>query len=164
MKLSAPLRAIVLAVAILTSTSASLVAATPAQAVSCYGDWCSGQNPETTGCSVGAKPVASTRLEIMHVVPGTDQVWWQDIGLLELRWSPTCKTNWARVSLSANADYMHTIIVQQDSSYEQRKSTQGYLWGTRAGVFYTNMIYSPVRRCYARVEGGYWRRSWTDWM
>ena len=59
----------------------------PALAVSCYGDYCSGKDPQNSGCSADAYTVASAGV----LGSGGSSV-------VELRWSPTCKTNWTRVN------------------------------------------------------------------
>jgi len=48
--------------------------------VGSYGDYCSGQDPEWTGCSADAVTVAQTPSRY---------------GILDLRWTNDCKTNWA---------------------------------------------------------------------
>lgn len=47
-------------------------------AVGCYGDWCSGRDADATGCSAGSV---------------TTQVYNNKEFSLQVRWSPTCKTN-----------------------------------------------------------------------
>src|SRR3569833_2203729 len=56
-------------------------AATASAAVGCYGDYCSGQDPQVTGCAADSQTVAFDDLSGARI---------------EVRWSPTCKTNWAR--------------------------------------------------------------------
>lgn len=116
-----------------------IVVGTPAaHAVSCSGDRCSGQDPQATGCSVGGYTVASKSF------PN---------GILEIRWSPTCKTNWARMTVyPIGWKILTPIPIQlaaiQDTGYVEWKS---YSAGSGEGTFWTNMIYSPVRRVKARV-------------
>ncbi len=57
-------------------------AAQPRRAnVTCSGNGCNGKNPATTGCDVGAKTIQTAVFTNSYV---------------ELRYSPTCGTNWAR--------------------------------------------------------------------
>jgi hypothetical protein len=112
---------------LLLGFAGALVVGAPAQASpSCYGDYCSGTNPETTGCSVGAQTVA--------------QQTWAGWGVkLELRWSPTCKTNWARVSTNPAASGATLRAVQCSTGYTQAGAVanNGTYWWTR-------QIYSPT--------------------
>lgn len=117
---------------VITLTSVGLVQAAPAHAVSCYGDYCSGKDPEATGCSAGAVTVA-----------------WKDVtgARLELRWSATCKTNWARYIQYPRGWFMGNVPLEmravQDTGYTQRKNYG--VNGTPEGATWTPMIYSPVR-------------------
>jgi hypothetical protein len=115
----------------------ALVAAAPAQAAvsssvaapgtpppSCYGDYCSGTDPEATRCSADAYTVAHRN--------------WAGWGVtLELRWSPTCKTNWARVNANPAASGATLRAVQCKTGYTQSgAANNGTYWWTR-------QIYSP---------------------
>lgn len=135
----------------------------PVANVGCWGDWCSGKDPQTTGCANGAITVSSVPIEKATVVPGTDQRYWQQVAILDLRWSPTCKTNWARLSVTTQ-NGVNRLFVTQDTGYEQSKATAGWLGDTYPGVFYTAMIYSPVARCRAWITGGSFSRSSTGWV
>ncbi|GIJ20015.1 DUF2690 domain-containing protein [Micromonospora lutea] len=68
--------------------ASSLLVATPANAATCSGTSCDGTDPASTGCSADAQNANVT--DIMHngVV----------VAVLELRWSPSCRTNWGRIS------------------------------------------------------------------
>lgn len=111
-----------LACFVLTSVGA-LVPGAPAQAASptCYGDYCSGTDPEATKCSADAYTVAH-------------QTWDGWSARLELRWSPSCKTNWARVNTNPPA----LMAVQCRTGYTQAGvvANNGTFWWTR-------QIYSP---------------------
>lgn len=104
--------------------------------VSCWGDWCSGQDPQATGCAADAYTVAHAR------IPGT----WSYV---ELRWSPTCKTNWARVHSSWGTSYPWALrAVQRDTGYQQVgvvNSSGSYSW--------TRQIYSPRLCVYGAWTG-----------
>lgn len=123
---------------VLTAVLAALLLAifsARAEAVSCWGDWCSGTNPEATGCSAGAYTVAS------QGVYGTSST-------LELRWSPTCKTNWARISAAYGTHYpskLHTV--QCATGYRQSGVVQ-----SNASYSWTRQIYSPVKKVRAEFD------------
>ncbi len=52
---------------------------------------CNGQDPQTTGCSSGATTVMNG-----YVIDNFDHT--TKLLFIELRWSPTCLTNWTRIS------------------------------------------------------------------
>jgi len=116
------------------AVSGMVVAAPAALAASCYGDYCSGQWPERTGCDVGAVTVSATNFTA---------------GRLELRWSPTCKTNWARLQIYPGG-FAYTLSAVQDTGYTQKVQ---WAASTGQGTYWTPMIYSPVRRVQARATG-----------
>ena len=67
-----------------------IVMAAPAQAaVTCSGFNCDGKDPQATHCADGA---TTSRTTYVRNSAGTA------IAKVELRWSPTCKTNWSRVT------------------------------------------------------------------
>lgn len=109
--------------AVFLALAAALALTPAAQAVTCYGDYCSGQDPEATACAADGRTVVSAR------IPGT-------YAYVELRWSPTCRTNWARTTWSGDAQNALRAL-QCATGYTQRySSTNGtYSW--------TKMIYSP---------------------
>lgn len=101
-----------------------------AASVSCYGDYCSGQDPVSTGCAVDAQTLA-----------------WLDLSgaRLELRWSPTCQTEWARwqqYPIGMKSDIPMTLAAVQDTGYTQ--SITYDINGPGVGTTWTPMIYSPV--------------------
>jgi hypothetical protein len=114
----------------------AVVAQTPAMAVGCYGDYCSGKDPESTGCSADGITVASAR------IPGS-------YTYIELRWSATCKTNWARVPSSWGTSSPSLLQAYQCATgYNQSgvvASNGSYSW--------TRQIYSPKLGVSARWTG-----------
>jgi hypothetical protein len=126
--------AVLLAVGVATVTFSAGTGT--ANAVGCYGDWCSGRDPQAMGCANDAYTVAHAR------IPGTST-------LVELRWSPTCKANWARVAAGYGRAYPSKLrAVQRVSGYSQVgvvASNASYSW--------TRMIYSPTRCVYAAWTG-----------
>lgn len=118
---------------IMFGTLVPVAVSAPAQAVGCYGDYCSGKDPQSTGCSADAITFASNN------VYGTGYT-------IELRWSPTCKTEWARISAGGWTSGVDSLgVVQPSTGYQQ--------WGvagSNATYKWSKMIYSPVRCVYAR--------------
>ncbi len=120
----------------------SLANTAGASTVTCYGDYCSGQDPMATGCADDAVTVAFKQM---------------DDGRMELRWSPTCKTNWARYEQypfgSFASEVPLALVAVQDTGY-----TQSISWfegdnvqPIEVGTYWTPMIYSPVHKVYAAV-------------
>lgn len=105
-------------------------------AVGCWGDWCSGKDPLATGCSADAYDLASV------LIPSTG-------AYVELRWSPTCKTEWTRVPVSWGLSSPGSMqAVQPSTGYTQigfAGYDSTYAWGP--------MIYSPTRCVYAAWVG-----------
>ncbi|MBL8159391.1 DUF2690 domain-containing protein [Candidatus Saccharibacteria bacterium] len=150
------LLAVLAAIAVMPLMSAT------AQAAGCYGDWCSGKDPAATGCARDAVTVASVPLTYASgslsagpgVVSGSVDIGGDVYGELELRWSPTCKTNWARMR-TWRTNQVFMLYTTQDTGYRQvrRVSGRGAEW-TPPGDSYTWMIYSPARSVRAHVSGG----------
>jgi hypothetical protein len=119
--------------------------------VGCWGDWCSGQDPQATGCAKDGRTVTSVAVSFTVVHPGTDPSSEEvDAGWLDLRWSPTCKTNWSRLTLYRSAPFSE-VVATQDGGYTQRYRTVGLTGQTGAGTFWTGIIYSPQRAVYASI-------------
>ncbi|MET8280579.1 DUF2690 domain-containing protein [Micromonospora sp. NPDC005174] len=122
--------------AVALGLSGTIAVGSPALAVSCYGDYCSGQDPEASGCSADATTTASARI-------------WGTYSYIELRWSPTCKTNWARVPASWGTSYPSQVqAFQCATGYNQSgvsASNASYSW--------SRMIYSPKLGVSARWTG-----------
>jgi type VI protein secretion system component VasA len=64
--------------------------------VTCWGDWCSGQDPHATHCDADAVTLASVTATAGNTQLSDDT---NRKGTLEVRYSPTCKTKWSRLSL-----------------------------------------------------------------
>jgi hypothetical protein len=127
-------RLVVLLTSLAAALGLALVVAPAAQAVTCYGDYCSGVDPEASGCSADAYTVASAR------IAGT-------YAYVELRWSPTCKTNWARTTWHNEFTSSALRAVQCATGY-----TQGYS-STNGSYWWSRMIYSPSLGVSARWNG-----------
>jgi hypothetical protein len=129
---------------VLTTGGSKAVAASN---VTCYGDYCSGQDPKVTHCADDAVTFAAIADD-------------KGSGLLDLRWSPTCKTEWARWQQYPTgwcvvcAPLM--IRAVQDTGYAQVLEFQGDDHPTATaeagGTYWTPMIYSPVHLVHAEVQ------------
>lgn len=116
----------------------------PANAEGCYGDWCSGKDPAATGCAKDASTVAYVHVHYQT----TANLFRQNeyAGLLELRWSPSCQTNWARFSPQDSFEYK-AGAVQPMTGYDSGW-TEASPWETE----WSKQIYSPRECVYALVE------------
>lgn len=78
---------------VLALLSLALIAWPPqrARAATCYGISCTGLDPFTTGCYVDANVVTS--VPIYGANTGSGQ-----IGVLSLRWSPTCQAGYTQTT------------------------------------------------------------------
>ena len=110
-------------------------------APSCSGDSCSGQDPIATGCADGAYTIDS------HI---------QGLGggIVELRYSPKCMTNWARWTKYPTGWCLNCGIVElravQDTNYTQAKDVYNTPLKDGESVW-TPMIFSPVRKVRAEI-------------
>ncbi|MEU3561882.1 DUF2690 domain-containing protein [Kitasatospora sp. NPDC006786] len=75
-------------------------AATPQVTAGCYGSSCNRQDPVDMGCSTDAYTVESVA---------------STLGTIELRYSPSCRANWARISGASNGQefyvYNESLVV-----------------------------------------------------
>lgn len=117
----------------LALAAGTYVAPAPANAATCYGDYCSGQDPQASGCSASARTIAHT------AVYGTGGEQW-----VNLRWSDVCKTNWAQVS-----NPVSSVRAVQSGGY-----TQGYS-SNNGSTAWSKMIYSPSKCVSAQFWGGW---------
>lgn len=120
------------------AATACVTGAGAPSAHACSGDYCSGLDPIATGCARDAYTVAHVQL------PAVAQ-------RLDLRWSPRCKTNWARMTLDHNPSWLRAV--QLPGGYTQ------WLGGRGGGNSWSRMIYSPVKCVYAEVQ----TQSWGRW-
>lgn len=129
----------IMALVAITCTLSLTMLAAPARAASCYGDYCSGTDPQTTGCSADGRVVASADI-------------YGGRASLQLRWSPTCKTNWARLYIYPSSQWFPagSLTARQSTGYTQSSnvpSTQG------ERTHWTRQIYSPTRCVRAEYNG-----------
>jgi hypothetical protein len=103
---------------------------------SCSGNGCNGIDPSTTACPNDAF-TAQTR----SIYRNTDNKY---IGYVELRWSPTCKTNWARVTRTDGyyLEGMDAMVTRYGGTpVQQFSSHAGYT------TIWSNMVYAPSPYC-----------------
>lgn len=122
--------------------TAAAETAQQSSSVGCWGDYCSGQDPEATGCAADAETVA-----VLVDDKGG--------GRLDLRWSPTCKTNWARwqqypVGWCMNCTPLGIYAVQDGGYMQSVDFTDNLPQG--GDTRWSPMIYSPERK----VAAGIW--------
>lgn len=100
--------------------------------VTCSGNGCNNLDPIQTGCVAGAKTVQTAVLST---------------AFLQLRYSPTCKTNWGRViSRGSNNTDVYLVLVDR---------IDGLSYGTKGlvGPFaWSRMVFAPVARARACVS------------
>lgn len=98
--------------------------------VTCSADGCDGLDPVMTGCAADAYTVQTAVFSNSYV---------------ELRYSPTCKTNWGRVTSRVGPTFLETRIQRVD----------GLTYTFSGGNFnfaYSAMVYAP--QLAARACGG----------
>lgn len=108
-----------------------LSAMLPAQAATCSGMGCDGQDPVQTGCANGAYTVASDYI----------YQWGVAIGRVDLRYSPACETNWTRTISYIGPETIDAVITRDDI----KEHFDEYLENV-TNVF-TDMVYAPSPVC-----------------
>jgi hypothetical protein len=109
-------------------------AATPAYATGTSYD---GTDPATTGCANSARVIWSTQL-YNYTVPG------DDMGEMEVMYSPTCVTNWVRIYINPGQGYTLTA-----SKWIERPAGNGLpekditTNDTATGWSYGMQVYAP---------------------
>lgn len=147
-------RTLLMMFAVLLLVAVSLVAnPMKASAVGCYGDYCSGVDPESSGCGADAY---------------TATVYNTSIASLQTRYSPTCQTNWARVVIyptGIGCVYGGGLTAIQDTGYTQSTETSLVCNTYTATTFWTPMIYSPVHlvRSSYQSNGSFTGTIYTPW-
>lgn len=113
--------------------TATAMEAPSASAASCWGDWCSGEDPVATARANDARTIAY-REDIVGA-------------RLELRWSPTCKTAWARWHQYPRGWNMGTVVLElatiQDTGYVQKVNLEGRNAPKDNDTSWSPMVYSP---------------------
>jgi hypothetical protein len=101
--------------------------------VTCSGYGCDDQDPIATGCSAGSYTVTSAPVTLGGTSYGT----------VELRWSPTCQTNWSRVTVTAGGSnpsgWWRDADVERQSPY----AYDGFSYNGAGSPIYGDMLYAP---------------------
>jgi len=140
-------RAGVLLASMLFLVSGSLFMASPAQAATCYGDYCSNKDPQATGCSVGAWTQTA-----VDVYAKTDFGAPNYAGRLELRTSTTCGSiQWARFT-PVYGGFNYDIGAEQPETGYVTDTQHGNEWQSA----WSNQIYSPQKCVRARIITHTW--------
>jgi hypothetical protein len=123
-----------------------ILPAAPAAAASC-GTACNGAYPQTYGCDQDAR---TDRAFYIRNSAGTI------IGDVQLRESPSCGTNWARVTSWIGSVDMEIYIQRDDGkSYTDYAHYVTQAWG--------RMVYAPIRRSSACGRINFGQLYCTDW-
>src|SRR5438477_6662307 len=131
---SVPLLAVLLGATLLLNPQHTAYAHTTAQArasATCSGNGCNNKDPDQTGCAVGAYTVQTGVLASAYI---------------QLRYSPTCGTNWARVLSRSNNNDVYLVLVER---------ADGLAYGSKGlvgPVAWSNMVYAPTAKARACVS------------
>ena len=112
-----------------------------ANAASCYGSSCAGKNPSGTSCERDARTVGAMTV-------GGD-------GMLELRYSPSCKANWGRFSTYWRSDLFNMnagtgISYARVTSWNPGGRSRGVAdWRTNglSATWWSKMVDGTKRAC-----------------
>jgi hypothetical protein len=114
--------------------------ASPATAAACYYTSCNGRDPQSTGCSSGARTLTK--------IPD-----WEVSGArVELRYSPSCHAVWTRIDNYAGLPGVAKVIGYYGGGYREELKT---LAAYKGEVAWTNMV-SDAYVTYACI------RRWAD--
>lgn len=130
---------VAVALVAITATAAAPASAATSHsvrpAVTCSGNGCNQQDPQASGCAAGATTAGSANIQ-----NGPNN---RVQGLVELRWSATCQTNWSRVTVYDNQnlpDFWASVQRQSDGLIEQTHFT---FQPTNGGQYWSPMVYAP---------------------
>ena len=105
--------------------------------VTCFGNGCNGLDPIATGCASDAITVP--------VDGGTVSF---RTGTIELRYSPTCGTNWGRVTSSVGNAQLTVSIRRKDGLF--------YLTVGNGTLLWSQMVYAPNVKAKACGSAGHY--------
>jgi hypothetical protein len=89
-------------------------------------------NPATTGCATGSYAIASYPIKV-NFTGAT-------VGTLEVRWSPSCQTNWVRVNNTIGGSSYKYILRYAGPGYNSAVETE---WDSGTGWSYSMQLYAP---------------------
>lgn len=118
----------------------ALYVAPAASAATCYASTCSGNDPQTTGCSSDAYTAYTTTAYNANGAPVT----------VELRYSPTCRAAWSRLTNNILASDGATVrqVVGGSDAWQSNPTTDVSLWWS----FMVNDANVSSQACY--YQGG----------
>ncbi|MFV2100476.1 DUF2690 domain-containing protein [Micromonospora sp. LOL_024] len=87
---------------------ATMLVVSPASAA-CPSSGCDGTDPIDTGCSTGAQNATSNPRNITQGAT--------TLAVVELRWSPSCKTNWGKISNRVSPNNTVRVWVYRNNPY-----------------------------------------------
>lgn len=105
-------------------------------AVTCSRNGCTGQDPAATGCSADGTTLLSKK-----ILNASGQI----IGEIDLRWSPTCQTNWARVVSSIGSVPIGASVEREagaDGPFAEECEPTCDTFVTATSAF-TDMVWAP---------------------
>jgi hypothetical protein len=104
-----------------------------ATVASCAGTGCEGKDPAASGCSADGRTISRANL--------TRGVGGPVVGLVELRWSDRCETNWSRVTYSGSGGgSLFAAVVDVNSiSEDNTVSISG------PSTIWSKMAYAPIK-------------------
>jgi hypothetical protein len=107
-------------VALASAPLAAMASTTPHTWTSCSNKGCNGQDPVASGCSQTFEARAIRRAPIMNGG--------QTVGWVELRWSPFCGNNWARVVSTSGSQPLTAVATRADGAKQWGKGTGTAVW------------------------------------
>jgi len=124
---------------------------------------CDGKDPSATNCSDDGKTI------------GSSGIWdgGTEVALVDLRWSNTCQTNWARVTDYASTTYTWAELENNHDTISS--TTYGINCGPQSSgnVCYTVMYYAPTENMMAcgtlnrgyppnELKAAWWNPGWVN--
>lgn len=138
-------RIAVLTSAAIIAAGSGPVAAGSASAATCYGDYCSNKDPQTTGCAAGGWTQHAIDVYYHPYVWSNKGSY---AGRLELRGSTACgSTQWGRFT-PVNGGFSYRIQAQQPETGYTTDWQNANAWQTA----WTNQIYSPKKCVRIRID------------
>jgi hypothetical protein len=109
-------------VALASAPLAAMAAATNAgpHTTSCTNMGCNGKDPQATGCS---STFQARSIRTAPIVANGRTVGW-----IELRWSPHCGNNWARVVSASGSQALAATATRADNAMQSAKGAGTVLW------------------------------------
>jgi hypothetical protein len=104
-------------VALASAPLAAMAAPAPHTWTSCTNKGCTGVDPQASGCSADARSIRTAPI----VSNG------RTLGWVELRWSPHCGANWARV-VARSDPRLAATATRADGASESAKGVGTVLW------------------------------------